>query len=106
MTSVRFATACDVCGARSEEYTEWQTCRDCLIDVCPTCAAPGSERDEDRQTGDGIDYEVTTVWCLDCAADHDDPRGLIAERERDEDSGLSGGYSDPRDERAERRGLR
>lgn len=105
MASVRFASTCDVCGARSSEYTEWQTCRDCLIDVCPTCAAPGSERDEDRTTGGGesgpvVDYEVTTVLCCDCAQNHEDPRLEVDARERYEDTGAF--YGDPRDERAGR----
>ncbi len=35
---VRFATTCDACGARSEEYTAWPSCEDCQEDICPACA--------------------------------------------------------------------
>jgi hypothetical protein len=35
MSHVRFATTCDVCGKRSEEYATWPYCRECGIDLCP-----------------------------------------------------------------------
>jgi hypothetical protein len=47
MTMVRFATTCDHCGKRSEEYTAWPSCRDCLTDTCAECDVP-SERTEDE----------------------------------------------------------
>lgn len=39
---VRFATTCDRCGTRSEEYTAWPTCRECMDHVCPACQLAGS----------------------------------------------------------------
>ena len=48
---VRFATKCDTCGARSEEYTAWPTCRECDNDACPDCSEPGTMIEDDgRQT--------------------------------------------------------
>ena len=35
MGMVRFATKCDWCGKRSEEYTSWPHCRECGLDLCP-----------------------------------------------------------------------
>lgn len=60
MTMVRFATACNLCGKRSEEYTAWPTCRDCDAHVCPDCAAPDSP-----VTGDGERQDAVT--CVPCA---------------------------------------
>jgi hypothetical protein len=56
--TVRFATLC-CCGARSEEYTAWPTCRGCQEFICPSCAAPGS-----LVTGDGDGPD--TVLCRGC----------------------------------------
>ena len=47
MSTVRFATLCDACGARSQEYGAWPTCRECGCDICPLCAVPGSKTDAD-----------------------------------------------------------
>lgn len=47
MSMVRFATLCDKCGARSEEYTSWPSCKDCQTHVCPDCDID-SERTEDE----------------------------------------------------------
>jgi hypothetical protein len=47
MTMVRFATTCDHCGKRSEEYTAWPSCRNCLSDTCSACDVP-TERSEDE----------------------------------------------------------
>lgn len=43
MSIVRFATLCDHCGRRSEEYSSWPSCRECLEDVCPSCSTNPSE---------------------------------------------------------------
>jgi hypothetical protein len=56
---VRFATLCDTCQARSEEYTCWPTCRECDQHVCERHQAEGSVVTGD---GDGPD----TCLCLDC----------------------------------------
>lgn len=45
--TVRFATTCDSCGARSEEYTAWPTCYECHDHVCRVCEVPGSFREGD-----------------------------------------------------------
>jgi hypothetical protein len=86
MATVRYATLCEMCGRRSDEYTEWPECRDCSMHLCPTCAVPGSSQEEDRTTGGGeagpeVSYEVTTVLCADCARNHPDPNGYLREPE-------------------------
>jgi hypothetical protein len=48
MSLVRFATICDHCARRSDEYARWPICRDCLADTCPDCMAAGTE---DQETG-------------------------------------------------------
>lgn len=45
---VRFATLCDRCKARSEEYTEWPSCKECMEHICPKCDVP-NERTEDER---------------------------------------------------------
>lgn len=69
MTMVRFASLCDDCDKRSEEYTEWNTCRECLRHICPDCAVPGSEKEHSRDRSHG-DYteaeEWETVLCKAC----------------------------------------
>ena len=107
MASVKFCSKCDVCGARSAEYTEWPACRDCGLHLCPKCAVPGSEREEDRETeggedGPAVSYEVTTALCADCAPHHPDPRGWEPERERDDRDDGRSGFGHPRDWRDER----
>lgn len=42
MAMVRFATTCDRCGKRSEEYTAWPGCRECGQDICGDCTEPGT----------------------------------------------------------------
>lgn len=59
---VRFATTCDRCQARSDEYTAWPSCRECLDDICPDCAAPGTLVETD---GEGPDR----VTCRTCHAE-------------------------------------
>ena len=59
MTVVRFATTCDRCHERSEEYTAWPYCRDCLEDICPDCAEPGSLIEADLD-------QPATVQCRRC----------------------------------------
>lgn len=56
MSMVRFATLCDKCGARSEEYSSWPWCKDCMRDICPACDIE-SERTDD---------ESHKTLCLDC----------------------------------------
>lgn len=73
MSTVKFAELCDVCGRRSEEYTTWPHCRECLRDICQTCAVPGSVREQDRDTLDPIAQvaralHLETVLCRPCAA--------------------------------------
>lgn len=48
MSMIKFATLCDKCEARSEEYTTWPTCRECMDDVCPKCSSEPTE-DERHQ---------------------------------------------------------
>ncbi len=50
MSIVKFATLCDRCGARSDEYTPWATCRECLCDVCPKCSVDPSNDEENKAT--------------------------------------------------------
>lgn len=45
---VRFAALCDQCGRRSAEWAQWPSCHDCLLDICPDCAAPGEAGYEDE----------------------------------------------------------
>ena len=45
---VRFATVCDRCNKRSEEYSTFPSCRECLEDICPDCDIP-SERSGDER---------------------------------------------------------
>ncbi len=61
---VRFSTICDapVCGKRSDEYTAWPFCRECLIDVCPEHQEPGTVTDPD------VDAPPTCL-CRQCAAE-------------------------------------
>lgn len=40
MVLVKFASLCDRCGARSEEYTEWPTCAD-HGHLCKECGGEG-----------------------------------------------------------------
>lgn len=64
MSMVRFATLCDKCGARSEEYTAWPHCRACHADLCPECQQPGSLRE-----GDGAEdsrHRADTALCAGC----------------------------------------
>jgi len=52
---VMFATLCDDCGKRSEEYTQHPQCRDCGRDICPQCAAPNTfEPDDEGQRASHI----------------------------------------------------
>ncbi len=56
---VRFATICDRCGARSEEYSSFATCRECMDDVCPNCSI-----NKDDETG-----KATCHQCLEAEPD-------------------------------------
>jgi hypothetical protein len=48
MSIVMFATLCDHCGARSDEYSAWPSCRECLEDTCEQCYMPGSYTADER----------------------------------------------------------
>jgi hypothetical protein len=60
MTKVRFATTCDSCGKRSEEYFSWPACRECGDDICSECDVPNC-RDE----------EIGKTWCKACAEEEE-----------------------------------
>ena len=74
MVLVKFASRCDVpvyesltrpdhatpCSARSKEYTEWPSCRECHEHVCEAHEFPGTLRDDGRET----------VLCLSCGWKH------------------------------------
>jgi len=38
MSAVKFASLCDLCLDRSEEYSRWPSCAYCMNDLCPECA--------------------------------------------------------------------
>lgn len=57
MSLVRFASKCDFCGKRSEEYTEWPTCSVCMLHTCPNCMLEDSF--VEKESGD-------TCICLEC----------------------------------------
>lgn len=59
MSTVRFATTCDRCHKRSEEYTAWPICRECNGDVCYNCVAPNTLTEVD------LDNPETAV-CKEC----------------------------------------
>lgn len=61
---VRFATTCDHCAKRSEEYTAFPSCRECMDDICPECAEPGTFTDPD------VDRPSTCI-CHKCAVEMD-----------------------------------
>ena len=67
MSVVRFACICDHCGKRSEEYSGWFSCTECLEDVCDTCIVP---RSGDPETGRAIcqrcAFEATLPMCPNC----------------------------------------
>lgn len=63
---VRFATTCDRCEARSEEYTAWPSCRECLADICYDCAEHGSLLEADLD-------QPEKVTCRQCAAELETP---------------------------------
>jgi hypothetical protein len=54
MSYIRFATTCDHCGERSEEYTAWPECAECLADLCPNCYVPGSLVEGDGERRDRV----------------------------------------------------
>lgn len=56
---VMFATTCDKCKARSEEYTMHPECRSCGEDVCRACLIP--ELIEDKEDGSRV-----TGVCKEC----------------------------------------
>lgn len=59
MTFVRFATLCNFCCARSEEYTAFPECWDCGRHVCPTCSPEGK-----IEGGDGEPLNTQCPLCL------------------------------------------
>ena len=42
---IKFATVCDTCRARSEEYAAWPACRSCGAHCCPEHARATTEAD-------------------------------------------------------------
>jgi hypothetical protein len=117
--TVRFATLCDTCGARSEEYTTWPSCLECQQDCCPDCYKPGSKTDADVDAperclcltcdcpecgGDGhIDVSSDggdTIYWETCRVCYGWESGDEPERERDADDGSS--YGHPADELRDR----
>lgn len=51
MAMVRFATTCNKCGCRSEEYTSWPECAVCEEHTCSDCDIPsGRTEDEANKT--------------------------------------------------------
>lgn len=59
---VKFATLCDKCARRSEEYSSWPLCIGCLEHICSDCDCP-SERTEDERN------ETLCQGCLSAMAD-------------------------------------
>ena len=57
---VRFATLCDRCQKRAEEYTAWPSCRECSLDICYACDMSGHRHNAD------VDKPETTL-CRACA---------------------------------------
>lgn len=58
---VRFATICDACKARSEEYTSWPSCRECGDHLCHACLVPGTLTEADLD-------QPETCLCKSCHA--------------------------------------
>lgn len=56
---VRFATLCDICHKRSEEFTSWPSCESCGSDVCPACTS--------RVTREADEGRLAEVECCECA---------------------------------------
>ncbi len=54
---VRFASICDRCQSRSEEYCAYPVCRECMDDVCPKCIVT-----------DSLDLESGRCLCKRCEA--------------------------------------
>lgn len=67
MTMVRFATICDRCGARSEEYTAFAMCRECLDDICPNCTQRGSESGGDGEPDYGLCFRCDLVMTIEAS---------------------------------------
>lgn len=61
MTMVRFATVCDRCEKRSQEYSSWPSCRECLDDICPDCQGHDTLIDADLDS-------PATCLCVECVA--------------------------------------
>jgi hypothetical protein len=61
MTMVRFATLCDCCGARSEEYSAWPECAECMEDLCPNCYVPGSLSEGEGERRDRVMCHTCSV---------------------------------------------
>ena len=57
MSLVRFATVCDVCHKRGEEYAAFPWCRECGRDVCADCRSTDWD---DPENGTGICKECAT----------------------------------------------
>ena len=64
MSMVRFATTCDVCRERSEEYAKWPSCVECGDDVCPK-----------HMEEESLDEETNECLCIACAEEAMDGGG-------------------------------
>lgn len=62
MSIVRFATLCDKCGKRSEEYKSWYICIYCGCHVCGECSV-------DQRDDEGLFASAT---CKECRAKLDE----------------------------------
>jgi hypothetical protein len=69
---VKYASRCDRCGERSEEYHHWPICVDCGRDTCLGCQQPGTATDRDE--------EANSCRCVECA----DPLAEQVEAAREE----------------------
>lgn len=70
MSIHRFHTKCDIenCGNRSDEYTAFPTCQDCMRDICPEHAEP------DTTTEPDLDAPPTCI-CVECWKENHEDNG-------------------------------
>ena len=78
---VKFATTCDRCQRRSEEYTAWPTCKECSDHVCPRCDIEGERTEADVDTPE-------TTMCPGCYSEQDAGgwEGLVEDEQGDDRS--------------------
>lgn len=63
MSTIKCAAICDYCKRKSEEYTGWAICRECLQDTCDQCDVEAERNEEKnrtlcRQCKEEIDQEM------------------------------------------------